>query len=106
MAKFKKGESGNPAGRAKGSKNKFTNLKESFLKAYEAKDGFGGDKKLKEFAKKHPETFLNMITKLFPKDIKVGGDEEAKELLMTWFPPKPKTVEEWQEQMEKAKATK
>ena len=38
------------------------------------------------------------------QSVKVGPDADAKELLMTWFPPKPRTVEEWQEQMEKAKA--
>jgi hypothetical protein len=30
-------------GRPAGCRNKFTTLKESFLKAYEHKDGFGGD---------------------------------------------------------------
>ena len=91
-------------GRPKGAKNKFTNLKDSFLKAYEAKDGFGGDEALIKYAKKDPDTFLNMVTKLFPKDIKVGGDEDNPlTLRMTWFPPMPKTVEEWQEQVKKAK---
>jgi len=56
-------------GRPKGLKNKFTNLKDSFLKAYQAKDGFGGDKALFEYAQKNPDTFLTMITKLFPKQI-------------------------------------
>jgi len=61
-------------GRPKGKVNKFTNLKDSFLKAYEAKAGFGGDVKLREFAKKNPKTFLNMITKLFPKEIDAKVD--------------------------------
>lgn len=56
-------------GRPKGAKSKFTNLKQSFLDAYKAKDGFGGDLELKKFAKDNRETFLNMVTKLLPKAV-------------------------------------
>jgi len=91
-------------GRPKGSKNKFTNLKDSFLKAYESEDGFGGDEELKKFAKENPGKFLDMITKLFPKDIKVGGDEDNPlTLSTTWFPPSPKDLKEWEAQFRSAR---
>jgi hypothetical protein len=70
MPKFKKGESGNPKGRAKGTKTKFTSLKESFI------DGFnelGGTQGLIDWVKAKPENqgeFYKMITKLFPREIK------------------------------------
>ena len=57
------------AGRPKGSKNAFTNLKQSFLDAYQANDGFGGDLELKKFARDNRDTFLNMVTKLLPREI-------------------------------------
>ena len=76
----KSGRNGNEIGpgpgRPKGSKNKFTTLKNSFLKAYQAKDGFGGDEALKLFAKKNPEAFLQMIKSLLPKDLDVKTDGE------------------------------
>jgi hypothetical protein len=61
-------------GRKKGAKNKFTNLKESFLNAYQAKDGFGGDEALKKFAKNNPAEFLNMVKMMLPKNLDLSSD--------------------------------
>jgi len=63
-------------GRPKGLKNKFTTLKDSFLKAYQSKDGFGGDKALMDFAKSNPEKFLDFIAKLLPKEIDAKLDDK------------------------------
>jgi len=57
-------------GRPKGSLNKLTNIKDEFLFAYEVIGGLGG---LTVWAKQ-PENrtkFYEMITKLFPKEIKL-----------------------------------
>jgi hypothetical protein len=75
--KFKKGQSGNLAGRPKGAKNKFTNLKESFLEAYRAEDGFGGDEQLKKFARENRHDFLNMVKGMLPKNVEVKSENET-----------------------------
>ena len=72
---FKKGQSGNPKGRPKGSKDKFTDLKNSFLEAFEK---LGGVDALVEWAKKNANTkaqFYAMITKLFPRTIDVSASD-------------------------------
>ncbi len=58
-------------GRPKGSKDKFTNLKQAFLQAF---DGIGGAEALQTWAKnpKNRRDFYQIITKLFPTNIKVG----------------------------------
>ena len=65
-------------GRPKGATGRFTNLKQSFLNAYQAEDGFGGDEALKKYAKTNPESFLQMIAKLLPKDISATIDAKCK----------------------------
>jgi hypothetical protein len=73
---FKKGESGNPAGRKVGTKNRFTTLKAAFLDAFTT---MGGTEALVAWANKSDHNraiFYQMVTKLFPTEI-VGGDESA-----------------------------
>ena len=53
-------------GRPKGSVNKFTTLKQSFLNVFEQ---MGGDKTLLEFAKTHKPMFYQMVTHLFPTEV-------------------------------------
>jgi hypothetical protein len=74
--------SGAGPGRPKGAKNKFTNLKESFLSTYQE---IGGDKEFAKWAKNNRGTFYQMITKLLPKTVDgdfnfaVGLGERMKE---------------------------
>ncbi len=51
----------NKGGRSRGCQNRFTTLKDSFLKAYGNKDGFGGDEALLEFARDNKHEFLQLI---------------------------------------------
>jgi hypothetical protein len=64
-------------GRKKGSINKFTNLKQSFLDAYAAKDGFGGDKALRKYAREQPDVFLQMIKSMLPKEVAATVDNRG-----------------------------
>lgn len=69
MSRFRKGESGNPAGRPRGSRNK---LSEAFcgelLKVWEE----GGSEALRRVAKEDPATFLRVVASLVPKEVDVG----------------------------------
>ena len=60
-------------GRPKGSKNKFTSLKDSFLEAFEA---LGGTEGLIAWAKKserNKAVFYGWITKMLPTNVDLGG---------------------------------
>lgn len=66
---FKKGQSGNPAGKKKGSTNRFTDLKTSFLSVYQR---LGGDDALLKWAQDDPRnqsTFYIMLKSMLPKEI-------------------------------------
>jgi len=65
---FIKGKSANPGGRPRGAKGKFTNLKESFLNAYN--EG-GGDAWLITWAKENETDFFKILARLLPKEIEV-----------------------------------
>ena len=76
---FKKGESGNPEGRPRGAKDKFTDLKDEFLKAFYDEDGIGGAVGIKELLRNSPRNkivFLQMISKMLPSNVDVehSGD--------------------------------
>jgi len=62
-------------GRPKGSKDKFTSLKDSFLQAFE---GIGGTEAMIDWAqeKKNRKDFYQMIAKMLPN--KVEGDLSGK----------------------------
>ncbi|GAG01638.1 unnamed protein product [marine sediment metagenome] len=67
-------------GRAKGSKNKFTNLKQAFLDTYEKIEeeaGKGTDvKSLYEWATKNNRnqgTFYQLISKMLPSNVGIDG---------------------------------
>lgn len=71
---FKEGNNhGN--GRPKGSKNKFTALKDTFLQAFE---DIGGVKELARWGKdeKNRGAFYQIISKMLPKEIELTGDPD------------------------------
>lgn len=60
-------------GRPKGSKNKFTTLKQAFLDAFEL---IGGTPALADWAKKSERNrgiFYQLVTKLFPQEVAHSG---------------------------------
>ena len=76
--KFQPGQSGNPAGRPVGSRNRFSQLKEAFVEAFE---GIGGVDSLMEWARDNKDKFyplnvfsfqLNLLNTR--KLIQIGGE--------------------------------
>ena len=53
-------------GRKVGAKNKFTNIKQAFLEAFEK---LGGVEGLVAWGKKNPTAFYAILSKLFPKEV-------------------------------------
>jgi len=75
--KYKQGKSGNPNGRPKGTKNKFTSLKEEFLKTFHDEDGIDGARGMKKLIKdsaRNKFIFLQLISKMLPSNVTVDGD--------------------------------
>lgn len=70
--RFKEGNPGGP-GRPKGSKNKFTSLKDAWLNTFEA---WGGEERLKEWLDESPHNerlFLQWLTKMLPANLNVDA---------------------------------
>jgi len=72
--RFQPGQSGNPAGRPVGTKNRFSALKEAFVEAF---DGVGGVDSLIEWAKDNPDKFYPLLARLFPKEVAVESKSSA-----------------------------
>jgi len=62
---WEKGQSGNPNGRPRGSKNKFTHLRDEFLTAF---DEIGGRKALVKWAQSNPDIFYKLVVQMLPKE--------------------------------------
>jgi len=74
---WKPGESGNPAGRSKGSRNK---LKEAFLKDLcEAWEKHGAAA-IEEIAKNEPAAFVRVVASLLPREV-TGEDGEPLKIV-------------------------
>jgi hypothetical protein len=81
---FKKGQSGNPAGRKTGSPNKITkDLKKVYLQAF---DKMGGLEGLIAWGKENPDLFYSQISKLLPKGIEIKSEHELQINIITAIP--------------------
>ena len=66
--KFQPGQSGNPSGRPVGSRNRFSQLKEAFVEAFE---GIGGVDSLMEWARDNKDKFYPLMVRIFPKEVEL-----------------------------------
>ena len=89
---FKKGQSGNPKGREKGSSNKFNKQFKDLLtetyQALEEKTGHG----LQKWAEEHPTDFYRICAKLVPQQI-TGEGGGPIEIVQTYTLPDGSTIE-------------
>ena len=91
--------SGNP-GRKKGSKDKFTTLKNECVKVFEQ---HGGPARLAELMAKSPEKYFEFLVRLQPREIvadvttshqpTIAAPPEAPESLSTWIDRRDEIVE-------------
>ena len=83
--KFKRGHP-KKGGKKRGTPNKFTNIKQSFVDAFKDKrvGGTEGLVKWVNESKRNRAMFYQLITKLFPTAI-TGGDKEDSEPLRITF---------------------
>lgn len=86
--KFKRGHP-KKGGRKKGTSNKFTSIKQSFLDAFDKIGGTQGLVKWINESKRNKTLFYQLTTKLFPTSI-VGGDEEDSEPIRIIYMPAKK----------------
>jgi hypothetical protein len=66
---FKPGQSGNPAGRALGARNK---LQTSFLEAMAADFEAGGKEAIRQARERNPIGYVRAIASLFPRQIELA----------------------------------
>jgi len=73
VTQFKPGQSGNPAGRKKGSRNKIT---KQYLDALAADFREHGESVIERLRESHPDVYLRLVAQLLPKnfDVKHSGD--------------------------------
>ena len=83
---FKPGQSGNPAGKPKGAKNKLTEaFWRDFAEAWKAR----GRAALEEVANKDPATFIRVAASLMPKELDIAGN--VQHILAD----RPVLIEDW-----------
>jgi hypothetical protein len=81
MSEFKKGESGNKAGRPKGAENKFTReVKDVIQRLLNCMTDGDLEEIYLHLKTEKPETLINFIGKIAPKDLNIGGDLKVSKL--------------------------
>ena len=92
MALYKKGQSGNPAGRKKGTKNKVTkDIKSCYMEVF---DRMGGAEGLLKWAEENPDVFYGQISKMLPKDLEIKSEHDLTINIISNIPePKPLPAE-------------
>ena len=86
---WKPGQSGNPKGRAKGTRDKAVEVRELFFSVAEKQGAAGLDK----LAKKDPASFWRIVASLIPKDLRIEktlklellGDDELNNRMSALF---------------------
>jgi hypothetical protein len=82
MSEFKKGESGNKAGRPKGAENKFTReVKDVIQRLLNCMTDEDLEEIYLHLKTEKPETLINFIGKIAPKDLNVKTDLAKNPLL-------------------------
>lgn len=74
---FKPGQSGNPAGRPAGSRNK---LDELFVEALYKDFKEGGVEAIRACRTEKPDVYLNVIAKVVPKQVDLNADKSVADL--------------------------
>lgn len=80
---FQPGQSGNPAGRPAGSKNK---ISEKFIAAITADFETHGEAVIEKVRTEKPENYLKIVADLVPKDFNLGQDKPFK-MIFEWTTP-------------------
>lgn len=82
---FVKGQSGNPAGRPAGSKNR---ISEKFIQAITADFEQHGETVIEKVRTEKPENYLKIVADLVPKDFNLGSDPEKPfRMVFEWMTP-------------------
>jgi hypothetical protein len=80
--KWQPGQSGNPAGRPKGSRNQFSEI---FLRDFIAEWQEGGVEALQKCRKEDPATFLRVAASILPKELTINEGDTALERLLAQY---------------------